>query len=337
MIEDMCEMKISFREHALGILIMGSGVLLNLFYWWYEVFFEGKSLSKDFMEDPLAHVLVILTVPIMALVGYQFIQERRLRARLEEANVRLEDSQRKLESAYEELREIDELKSNIIANVSHELRTPITIAKGFIELAMLEEDEKERDSNLQSAVAALIRLNDIVEDLIQVANIERGSSSLRRESFSLAEAVMEAVREKEELARRKGVEIRVDLGYRGEVVGDPTKLKRAVLNLLDNAIKFNRSGGEVRIRVSRGRDRVELTISDTGIGIPEDRVEDIFKPLTQLDPSPTRRYGGTGTGLAVAKRIVEAHGGRIWVESKPNQGATFYMALPADNTDGGLI
>jgi|Deesub1362B_J571_1020462.scaffolds.fasta_scaffold01471_3 signal transduction histidine kinase len=327
----MCEIKISLREHALGILIMSSGILLNIFYWWYEILVCKENFYEDFMGDPVAHALVLLTIPIMALIGYQLIQERRLRAKLEETNIRLEDSRKKLERAYEDLKEIDELKSNIIANVSHELRTPITIAKGFIELAMVEEDEEERRNNLQSAVNALIRLNDIVEDLIQVANIERGDSNLRRESFSLAEAVMGAVKEKETLAKEKGVKIEVDLDHGGDIVGDPIKLKRAILNLLDNAIKFNRSGGEVKIKVSEEQGWVKITISDTGIGIPEDRLEDIFKPLTQLDPSPTRRYGGTGTGLAVAKRIIEAHGGKIWVESKLGKGATFYMVLPADN------
>ncbi len=326
----MCKTNTSLREHTVGILIMCSGVLLNIFYWWYEIVVRGESFYEDFMEDPMAHALVLLTIPIMALVGYQFIQERRLRAQVEEVNIRLEDSRKKLERAYEELREIDELKSNIIANVSHELRTPITIAKGFIELAIMEDDEEERKNNLQSAVNALIRLNDIVEDLIQIANIERGNSNLRLESFNIAEVVRETVNERKDRAKEKGVKIEVDFGYDGDMIGDPIKLKRVILNLLDNAIKFNRSGGEVRIRVLKEKDQIKIIISDTGIGIPEDRLEDIFKPLTQLDPSTTRRYGGTGTGLAVAKRIVELHGGKIWVESKPGKGATFYIVLPAE-------
>jgi signal transduction histidine kinase len=330
-IDKMCEIKISFKDHTIGIFIIISGILLNIFYWWYEIFVCEEDFYEDFMSDPIAHALVLLTIPIMGLIGYQLIQERRLRAKLEEANNRLEDSRKKLERAYEELKEIDKLKSNIIANVSHELRTPITIAKGFIELAMEEEDEEERRKNLQSAVNALFRLNNIIEDLIQVANIERGDSNLRRRSFSLAETVLGAVEEKEELAKEKDVKIDVDLGYEGDIVGDPFKLKRVILNLLDNAIKFNRIGGEVKIKVSKEQGWVKIAISDTGIGIPEDRLEDIFKPLTQLDPSPTRRYGGTGTGLAVAKRIVEAHGGKIWVESKPGKGTTFYIVLPADN------
>jgi PAS domain S-box-containing protein len=241
----------------------------------------------------------------------------------------LKEAQQKLERAYEELKEIDELKSNIIANVSHELRTPITIAKGFIELAMIEDDEEERHNELKAAIGALHRLNDIVEDLIEIATVQRGDFTLHKKRVSFAEIITSAVKEKEELAKEKDVKIDVDLGYEGDIVGDPFKLKRVILNLLDNAIKFNRIGGEVKIKVSKEQGWVKIAISDTGIGIPEDRLEDIFKPLTQLDPSPTRRYGGTGTGLAVAKRIVEAHGGKIWVESEVGKGSTFYIMLPA--------
>jgi signal transduction histidine kinase len=239
----------------------------------------------------------------------------------------------RLQHAYEELREIDELKSNIIANVSHELRTPITIAKGFIELAMMEEDENERRDELKSAVKALYRLNDIVEDLIQVAKIQRGDLTLQQKRVSLAEMVSSAVKEKEKMAGEKNVKIEVELDYDGEIVADPIKLKRVILNLLDNAIKFNRTGGEVRVRVSKENGWVKIAVSDTGIGIPKDRLEDIFKPLTQLDPSPTRRYGGTGTGLAVARYIVEAHKGKIWVESGLGKGTTFYMVLPIEGKD----
>jgi PAS domain S-box-containing protein len=242
----------------------------------------------------------------------------------------LKEAQQKLERAYKELKEIDELKSNIIANVSHELRTPITIAKGFIELAMMEDDEEERRSELKSAVGALHRLNDIVEDLIEVASIQRGDLTLEKKRLSIAEMISLVVKEKEKLAKEKNVKVELELAYEGEIVADPIKLKRVILNLLDNAIKFNRTGGEVRVRVSKENGWVKIAVSDTGIGIPKDRLEDIFKPLTQLDPSPTRRYGGTGTGLAVAKRIIEAHGGKIWVESELGKGSTFYVLLPVE-------
>ncbi|WP_456475661.1 sensor histidine kinase [Candidatus Pyrohabitans sp.] len=300
---------------------MSTGVIFNIIYWGYERTRYHMSFYEHFMMSPVAAVLIGLLIPLMILVGYGFIREHRLRFQMKEAH-------QKLERTYNELKEIDELKSNIIANVSHELRTPITIAKGFIELAAMEEDDEERRDELMSATAALHRLNDIVEDLIQVAAVQRGDLTLHKKSVSLAEIVNSAVKEKEDEARKRNVKLEVDLAYEGEILADAIKLKRAILNLLDNAIKFNRTGGEVRVKVSKEGDLAMIAVSDTGIGIPEDRLRDVFKPLTQLDPSPTRRYGGTGTGLAVAKRIIEAHGGKIWVESEVGKGTTVYVILP---------
>ncbi len=245
--------------------------------------------------------------------------------------VRAEEAMRR---AYEELKRLDQLKSDIIANISHEIRTPITIAKGYIELAREEDDEKERRAELEAATRALMRLNDIVEDLISIADIERGDFKLKPGSVEVQELVMRALESKRELARDKDVSIGVEVKYRGKLFGDSPKLQRVLMNLIDNAIKFNKRGGKVRICVEKNDGELVFSVSDTGIGIPEDRQEEIFKPLTQLDSSSTRYYGGTGTGLAVAKRIVEAHGGRIWVESTPGRGSTFYFTVPLRQVTG---
>jgi signal transduction histidine kinase len=240
----------------------------------------------------------------------------------------LKEAQRKLERAYSELQEINKLKSNIVANVSHELRTPITIARGLIEFALIENDERERREELLRAIDALDRLDEIVGNLLEVSRIQRGDFTLQRRRVNLAEVVALAVMEKRSKAMQKNVKINVELNYNGEVEGDPVKLMRAVLNILDNAIKFNRDGGETRVEVTRENGAVRVAITDTGIGIPREKLDEIFQPLTQLDPSPTRRYNGTGTGLAVAKQIIEAHGGRIEVESHPGKGSTFSFTLP---------
>lgn len=239
--------------------------------------------------------------------------------------VRAEEAMRR---AYEELKRLDQLKSDIIANVSHEIRTPITIAKGYIELAKDETDEEERRAELEAATKALLRLNDIVEDLISIADIERGDFRLKPRKVRVEEVVSRALEAKDEFARSKEVSIAVKMKYRGFAFVDSPKLQRALMNLVDNAIKFNRRGGKVEVCVEKRGKELLFSVADTGIGIPEDRLEEIFKPLTQLDPSSTRYYGGTGTGLTVAKKIVEAHGGRIWVESTPGKGSTFYFTVP---------
>ncbi len=240
----------------------------------------------------------------------------------------LKDMQKKLEDAYKELKEIEELKSNIIANVSHELRTPITIIKGFIEIAMEEKNEEDRINNLKSALRALYRLNNIVEDLIQVARAKRMPFKLQRRRIKIEDVVNRAVEKKKADAEEKEIKIEVDHGYTGEMIADPENLEHALLNLIDNAIKFNHPGGSVRVSTARRDGWVVLSVSDTGIGIPKEKLEEIFKPLTQIDPTPTRRYGGTGTGLAVVKSITDAHGGKLEVESEPGKGSTFRIVLP---------
>jgi len=142
------------------------------------------------------------------------------------------------------------------------------------------------------------------------------------------DVISRALEAKEEFAQSKDVSIDVEINYRGEAFIDSPKLQRVLMNLIDNAIKFNRRDGKVKICVDKRNGELLFSVSDTGIGIPEDKLEEIFKPLTQLDPSSTRYYGGTGTGLAVAKKIIEAHGGKIWVESKPGEGSTFYFTIP---------
>jgi PAS domain S-box-containing protein len=240
----------------------------------------------------------------------------------------LKEAQQKMERAYGELQEINKLKSNIIANVSHELRTPITIARGLIEFALIEDNEEERRNELLKAISALDRLDEIVENLLEISKIQQEHFTLRRKRINLAEMVSLAIREKQSKAMQKNVKINMELNYNGDVEGDPVKLMRAILNILDNAIKFNRDGGKTQVRVMKENGEVKIAITDTGIGIPEERFEEIFQPLTQLDPSPTRRYNGIGMGLAVAKQIIEAHGGRIEVESEPGKGSTFCISLP---------
>ncbi len=237
-------------------------------------------------------------------------------------------AERALRKAYDNLRRLEQLKSDIIANVSHELRTPITIAKGYIELAREEEDKDVRKELLNTAVKALVRLNDIVDDLISVADIARGKFRLNPRKVRIGELVRRAVDEKQESAKARDVKLELQLECDVSMFADPGKLQRVLLNLIDNAIKFNRPGGRVTVRVECRDREVLFSVSDTGIGIPKERLKDIFKPLTQLDSSTTRHYGGTGTGLAVAKKVVEMHGGRIWVESTPGRGSTFYFTLP---------
>jgi len=257
------------------------------------------------------------------------IENSRLYTELKKAHEKLQRAYEELQRAYEELKSLDELKSNIIANVSHELRTPITIAKGAIELAMDEKDSAEKNRLLQMALNALIRLNFIVGDLVEAARIERGEIKLKLEAVDVCEVIDEIVDEfrpvfiKDRL--RVKVEVENDLP---PAMADYKGLRHVLRNLVSNAIKFNREGGEICIEARKMGDMIEVCVSDTGIGIPEDKLEKIFERFYQIDSSPTRRYGGTGMGLAIVKEVVEAHGGRVTVESELGRGSRFCFTMP---------
>ena len=233
-----------------------------------------------------------------------------------------------LKKAYDELKSLDVLKSDIISNVSHELRTPITIAKGAIEMAMNEKDEEKRNELLAMARSALLRQNRIVGDLVDIGKIGRGALKLKFESVDLEQVIEATVREMLPLAAKNEVKIKTSVPESLQVKADFYALHHVLTNLLDNAIKFNKESGEVSIEAKRKGEFAEVSVSDTGIGVTKENLPKIFERFYQADASPARKYGGTGLGLAVVKEIVEAHGGKIWAESELGKGSKFYFTLP---------
>jgi PAS domain S-box-containing protein len=229
--------------------------------------------------------------------------------------------------AYKELKTLDEMKSNLIANVSHELRTPITICKGAIEIAMEEKDPEMRRKLLEMARDAMERENRIIGNLIAFADMERERVKIRTETVNLLSVITLTSQEMKRFADKRGITIRVEAEDL-EVKADYSALHHVLQNLLDNAIKFNKDRGEVIVKAREKNGMAEICVCDTGIGIAEEHLSKIFDRFYQVDTSLTRRYGGTGMGLAIAKEIVEAHGGRITVESKPGEGSKFCFTLP---------
>ena len=232
-----------------------------------------------------------------------------------------------LEVAYSELKSLNQLKGDIIANVSHELRTPMTIAKGFVELAMEEKDEEERKKELAKVIEALEKQNAIIGDLIAMADASREKLRLNISRFSIKDLIQRAVKNKKQEITKNNIEIEV---YADDfkINADFDKLLHALTNLIDNAIKFNHQQGRITVRGRKGENSAVISVADTGIGISKDVLPRVFDPLFQMDASTRRKYGGTGMGLAVVRTIVEAHGGEVYVESSPGEGSTFTLVLP---------
>jgi PAS domain S-box-containing protein len=234
-----------------------------------------------------------------------------------------------MREAYEELISLDELKSNIIANVSHELRTPITIAQGAIELVIAEENDSKKGTLLKKALNALKRQNFIVGNLIEAARIEKSKNALNPTPVKMDYIISLVYREFRSTAEKNGIRIEVHVEKDlPEVRADFEQVKQVLRNFIHNAIKFNKKGGRITIAAKKSVDSVMVYVSDTGIGIPKDRLDKIFERFYQVDSGLTRRYGGTGMGLAISKEIVEAHGGKIWAESEPGEGSRFCFTLP---------
>lgn len=246
--------------------------------------------------------------------------------KVEQEKARLQSN---LQKAYKELKTLDQLKSDIISNISHELRTPITIVKSAIELAMEEENGKKRDELLAIGRKALARQNRTVGNLINAAKIERDALKLKFELIDLKQVIEACIEEMLPVGVKNEIKIKTSLQEDLKVKADLGELSHVLTNLIDNAIKFNRKGGEILIEAERKGDFAEVSVSDTGIGIAGEHLPRIFERFYQIDASATSAYGGTGLGLAIAKEIVEAHGGKIWAESELGRGSKFTLSVPA--------
>jgi len=242
----------------------------------------------------------------------------------------LEERAAKLEQAYKELQEVDKLKDELVQNVSHELRTPLTFIKGYVEL-LLEEDmgqlneaQHESLTIVSDKTNALTRL---VSDIIYLQQVEW--ESLQFSQQDMREMARLALQSCEIAAVTAGISLRLEGGTDLPLIPvDRDRINQVFDNLLGNAIKFSPRGGTIVIEVKDAGDVIQLDVQDTGVGIPTDKLERVFDRFYQVDGSATRRFGGAGLGLAIARRIVEAHGGHIWVQSEVGAGSAFAFTLP---------
>jgi len=223
-------------------------------------------------------------------------------------------------------------KSEFMNNVTHELRTPLNSVIGFAELL---KDEVPGPLNERQAVFAADilasgeRLLALVEGILEMSRLDATGAALEREPVEVGAALEERVAARRKLAEARGLTMRIDVAVDiGSAELDPKALRRMLDALLDNAIKFNREGGQVAASARRAGGALEITVADTGIGIAREDLAKLFKPLAQLDAGLARRHGGVGLGLALAQRLAELHGGTIEVESEPGKGSTFTLRLP---------
>ncbi len=259
---------------------------------------------------------------------------RHLRSLLEEERAtrhHLERSKKALEEAHEKLKEVDRLKSEFLNTVSHELRTPLTSIKAFAEILLANptEDPATQLEFLEIINKEADRLTRLINNLLDLSRIEAGKMQWDFQEVDLDEILASAAATLRVATEKKGLAFEVSHQPGMLVRGDRDKLVQVVTNLLGNAIKFTPEGGRVRLSAWKSRDRHEITVEDTGLGIPEKFLGTIFEKFGRVDSSETREIKGTGLGLSIAHSIVLAHGGELTVDSREGKGSTFRVSLPA--------
>jgi signal transduction histidine kinase len=235
-----------------------------------------------------------------------------------------------------QLRELDRLKSSFLANMSHELRTPLNSILGFADV-MLEELDGPLTENMQTDLGLIYKngqhLLHLINDVLDMAKIESGKMNLNVERFNLQEVIEEVTSITSTLASEKNLALFIDStsDHEVEINADKIRIRQVMINLVNNAIKFTERG-KISIHVAREENNVLISVKDTGIGIPMDHLESVFQEFTQVDTSTTRKVGGTGLGLPISRRLINMHGGRLWVESTGvnGEGSTFYVFLPIE-------
>ncbi|MHC1576021.1 MAG: sensor histidine kinase [Methanosarcinaceae archaeon] len=297
-----------------GTLITRKNVIFNLY-------------SK---EQIMGHIQ--LTIPLEHEVGEKSLQV--LEHVGKHIGIAIQNAQlfEKVQSAYDELKSLDKLKSEFLANLSHELKTPLISIKGFSEL-MDEGRFGELNEQQKNANSAVVRnaqkLKDLIESLLYMSMDKEGTYEYNFNSFDLKSILIDSVKKISMEASVENIDFEENIPDGIPLIhGDIERLSFAFISILDNAIKFMSSPGRIKISVREEENDVHIRIKDNGIGIPQDQLPKIFDMFRQVDGSTTRLYGGMGLGLHICKRIIEVHNGSIWIKSLEGFGTTVHVRLP---------
>lgn len=321
------------RLHQLGIQALGVGVAfawsfgLGLLFFWCIKKTIGIRVSP---EEEKRGLNVTEYEDVTSWLDFMRI------TRLQDLNVLLEkrvtERTEELQKANVALEKANRLKSEFLATMSHELRTPLNAIIGFAEVlrdevsGSLSTDQKEFVSDIHSSGQHLLSM---INGILDLSKIEAGKLELQYEEFSLEETIKDVLNTIEGAFHKKCIRVRVYIHEDiPQIMADKEKFQQIVHNLLSNAFKFTPENGRVSINAKLINQHVQIAVSDTGIGIRQEDMDKLFKAFLQVDGSFSRQYEGSGLGLILAKRLVELHGGKIWVKSIFGKGSTFIFTLP---------
>ena len=252
-----------------------------------------------------------------------------------EMTTTLRKSYSSLEQKIEELKELDKLKDNFLNTTSHELKTPLIPIHSQLQLLLAGDFgklNKEQKKSLEMIFRNETRLDRLVSDVLDISRIQTKKLKIVPKKLSLTKVIKNVAEEMKPKAREKEVGITMKLADLPKVVADSDRITQVVGNLINNAIKFTPEKGKIEIEAEKGKKEVVVKVRDNGIGISPKNLKKLFTPFVQLDIGLARKHGGTGLGLVICKGIVEAHGGKIWAESKgEGKGSTFTFSLPVSS------
>jgi len=229
-----------------------------------------------------------------------------------------------------ELERLERVRKDFVANVSHELRTPLAAIRGYAETLLdgALEDHVNNRRFVEIIEAQATRLTNIASDLLTISELESNNAARVPKPISIRSALESALRTVESGARLRGVRLLCEKLDDSQVLGNELQLEQVFVNLLDNAVKFNRLNGEVHVEAHSSDETVQIAISDTGIGIPSEDLPRVFERFYRVDKARSREMGGTGLGLSIVKHVMEQMGGTVTVDSRLGEGSRFTLAMP---------
>ena len=227
------------------------------------------------------------------------------------------------------IKELESIRKEFVANVSHELRTPLTSIKGYVETLIdgAKDDPAVATKFLQTIHKHTDRLTFLIEDLLTLSHLESGQALIQRQLAPLRPIIERVFDELQPHAAQKSIVLEIALEANLQVNADADRLQQVLYNLIDNAIKYGRTSGRVTVGTKTLAEGIQVFVQDDGPGIPDEAKNRIFERFYRVDRARSRDQGGTGLGLAIVKHIIHAHGGKVWVESAPGRGSTFYFTL----------